>query len=164
MASACRPRWRGPERALRGVAQVLRRRGRIQVKLNAREREALLSIVQGLASQVQSAQQRAYDEPALEAEYDRWVRPEVAHGRDADLEVVRDSLSAGENTLPLTEAQALSWLRAFNHLRLAAGRILGVDADGWEESADADTRGKPEYGILLALGYLQEELVAALDS
>ncbi len=149
------------------MAQVLRRRGRIQVKLDAREREALTAIVDRLAPQmgtVLATSPRAYVEPALQAEYERWVRPEVERGREADVAVVRDSLAAGENTLPLTEAQALSWLRAFNHLRIAAAGIIGVDADGWEERATAEMRGQPEFGILLALGYLQEELVAALDS
>ena len=97
-------------------------------------------------------------------EYERWVAPELQSERDADIAVVRQGLDAGEDTLPLTEAQALAWLRAFNHLRLAAGRILGVEADGWEERADATTRATPEFGILLALAYLQEELVAALES
>jgi hypothetical protein len=148
------------------MAQVLRRRGRIQVKLDAKERDALLGIIDGLTPQVAGldARTRAYDEPELQQEYDRWVRPELERGRDADVSVVRDSLSAGENTLPLTEAQALAWLRAFNHLRLAAGAVLGVDSDGWEERADAAMKRRPEYGVLLALGYLQEELVAALQS
>ena len=149
------------------MAQVLRRRGRIQVKLDAREREALLSIVEGLAAQAGpslAAGQRAYDEAELQAEYDRWVRPDVERSREADLAVVRDSLGAGENTLPLTEAQALAWLRAFNHLRVTAGGILGIESDGWEEAVDAATKGRPEYGVLLALGYLQEELIAALES
>lgn len=149
------------------MAQVLRRRGRIQVKLDAREREALLSIVDGIAAQAGAtlaAGQRAYDEPQLQAEYDRWVRPDVERSREADLTVVRDSLGAGENTLPLTEAQALAWLRAFNHLRVTAGGILGIEADGWEEGVDAATKARPEYGVLLALGYLQEELIAALES
>src|SRR5438105_5048312 len=95
---------------------------------------------------------------------DRWVRPEVEHGREADIDVVRSGLSSGEDTLPLTEAQALCWLRAFNHLRAAAGEILGIDADGWEEQTDAATRARPEFGILIALGWIQEELVAALES
>lgn len=149
------------------MAQVLRRRGRIQVKLDTREREALLSILDTMGPQVQAdtrASARAYDEPAMQAEYDRWVRPDIERSRDADVSAVRDSLSGGENTLPLTEAQALSWLRAFNHVRLAAGRTLGIETDGWEERIDKAKRRRPEYGILLALGYLQEELLAALNS
>ena len=82
----------------------------------------------------------------------------------ADLTVLRDSLDAGEDMLPLTEAQALCWLRALNYLRLAAGRVLGVSDDEWMERADSKTQRSYEYGVLIGLGYLQEELVAALDS
>jgi hypothetical protein len=149
------------------VAQVLRRRGRIQMKLDAKEREALLGIVEQFGARLGgtlATTPRAYEESELQAEYHRWVWPDVERGRDTDLQVVRDCLAAGEDTLPLTEAQALSWLRAFNHLRVAAGEMLGIDADGWEERADATQRRKPEFGVLVALGWIQEELVAALDS
>jgi hypothetical protein len=137
------------------------------VRLDKRERTALLNVVNQLAPRLAdplAATPRAYEDAALQAEYDRWVRPEVEQGRDADIDVVRDSLSAGEDTLPLTEAQALSWLRAFNHLRLVAGQTLGIDADGWEEKTDELTRQSHEFGVLMALGYIQEELVAALES
>jgi len=137
------------------------------MKLDSREREALASILDELTPRIAgtlTAGRRAYEDAALQAEYDRWVRPEVEHGREADIEVVRSGLSAGEDTLPLTEAQALCWLRAFNHLRSAAGEMLGIDSDGWEERTDAATRARPEFGILIALGWIQEELVAALES
>lgn len=145
------------------MAQVQRRRGRIQVKLDALERAALTSTVDRLEPLARERAQRAYDEAEFQGEYDRWVGPELQAERNADIAVVRQGLGAGEDTLPLTETQALAWLRAFNHLRLAAGQVLGVEADGWEEHADPATRAKPEFGILLALAYLQEELVAALE-
>lgn len=146
------------------MAQVQRRRGRIQVKLDALERAALVSTVDRLEPHTRGTRQRAYDDVELQGEYERWVAPELQSERDTDIAVVRQGLEAGEDMLPLTEAQALAWLRAFNHLRIAAGQILGVEADGWEERADAATRAAPEFGILLALAYIQEELVAALES
>jgi hypothetical protein len=149
------------------VAQVLRRRGRIQVRLNGQEREALLGTVAQLTphlAAVREATWRAYDEPELQSEFARWVQPTSDSECEADLAVMRDSLSAGEDTLPLTEAQALCWLRALNYLRLAAGRVLGVEDDAWIEAADDKTRRRYEFGVLMALGYIQEELVAALDS
>ena len=149
------------------MAQVLRRRGRIQVKVDKREREALIGIIDSLSPRLAAplaSAPRAYDDSKLQAEYDRWVRPDIEKGRQVDLTMVRDALSGGEDTLPLTEAQTLAWLRAFNHLRVAAGEILGIEGDGWEDTTTDAIRQKPEYGILIALGYLQEELVAALDS
>jgi len=146
---------------------VLRRRGRIQVRLSARERDALLGIISDLTPslpEVRDALSLAYPEADLQAEYTRWVKPDYLAGCEADITVVTDSLSAGEDTLPLTEAQAIAWLRALNHLRIAAGDMLNLEVDGWEESVDETTRNSREFGILMALGYLQEELVAALES
>ena len=149
------------------MASVLRRRGRIQVKVDSRERQALIGILDSLGPRSRRPARvhpRAYDEADLQAEYDRWVRPDIDKGREADVNMVRDALSGGEDTLPLTEAQALAWLRAFNHLRIAAGEILGIEGDGWEDTATDATKQRPEYGVLIALGYLQEELVAAMGS
>ncbi|HEY6469086.1 MAG TPA: DUF2017 family protein [Candidatus Dormibacteraeota bacterium] len=149
------------------MASVLRRRGRIQVKVDSRERQALIGILDSLSPRLAAPlakAPRAYDEADLQAEYDRWVRPDIDKGREADVNMVRDALSGGEDTLPLTEAQALAWLRAFNHLRVAAGEILGIEGDGWEDTATDATKQRPEYGVLIALGYLQEELVAAMGS
>ena len=149
------------------MASVLRRRGRIQVKVDSRERQALIGILDSLGPRLAAplvSAPRAYEEDDLQAEYDRWVRPDIDKGREADVNMVRDALRGGEDTLPLTEAQALAWLRAFNHLRVAAGEILGIEGDGWEETASDATKQRPEYGVLIALGYLQEELVAAMGS
>jgi Domain of unknown function (DUF2017) len=149
------------------VAQVLRRRGRIQVRLNSREREALLAMLDRLnphLGAVRAKTARAYDEPQPQAEYLRWVQPSVDQDCEADLTLVRDSLTSGEDTQPLTEAQAICWLRALNHLRLAAGDLLGVVDDAWMEGADTTTQASYEWGVLMALGYIQEELIAALDS
>lgn len=146
------------------MAQVQKRRGRIQVKLDARERAVLIRTVERLQPHTRENSQAAYDESEFQSEYARWVAPELERERDDDIALVRNGLEAGEDTLPLTEPQALGWLRAFNHLRLAAGRILGVDSDGWDERADPLMRATPEYGELMVLAYLQEELVAALEA
>ena len=149
------------------MASVLKRRGRIQVRLEAAERSALLDIVGRLQAQAGGSlatTPRAYEDSGMQAEYDRWVRPEVERGHEADLDVIRDSLGAGEEVLVLTEAQVMAWLRGFNQLRLAAGSLLGISEDGWELDATAEMRGRPEYGMLIALGWLQEELVAALET
>jgi hypothetical protein len=149
------------------VASVLKRRGRIQVRFDAAERDALLDILGKLETHIRRAlatTPRAYDDTTMQSEYDRWVRPEIERGYEADLDVIRDALSAGEELLVLTEAQVYAWLRGFNQLRLAAGSLLGIHEDGWETAADEQLRAKPEFGMLIALGWLQEELVAALES
>ncbi len=92
------------------------------------------------------------------------MRPEIDRGYEADLDVIRDALSAGDELLLLTEAQVYAWLRGFNRLRLAAGNVLGITEDGWESSATEAVRAAPEYGMLIALGWLQEEMLAALET
>jgi hypothetical protein len=63
----------------------------------------------------------------------------------------------------LTEDQALAWVRGLNLLRLTAGGLLGIEDDGWDQRADDALRRSPEFRVLLALGLLQEELVAVLE-
>jgi Domain of unknown function (DUF2017) len=149
------------------VASVLKRRGRIQVRLDERERDALLDIIARLQTHISRAlatTPRAYDDETKQAEFDRWVRPEIERGYEADLDVLRDSLGAGEDLLVLTEAQVYAWLRGFNQLRLAAASLLGITEDGWESDASDELRARPEFGMLMALGLLQEDLLAALES
>ncbi len=149
------------------MASVLKRRGRIQVRLDERERTALLDIVARLQRHITRAlatTPRAYEDETKQAEYDRWVRPEIERGYEADLDVIRDALSAGDELLVLTEAQVYAWLRGFNQLRLAAASLLGITEDGWETTASAELRERPEFGMLMALGFLQEELLAALET
>jgi hypothetical protein len=149
------------------VASVLKRRGRIQVRFDGAERDALLDIIGRLQIHISRAlatTPRAYDDQTMQSEYDRWVRPEIERGYEADLDVIRDALGADEELLVLTEAQVYAWLRGFNQLRLAAGSLLGISDDGWEVAASEKLRAQPEFGMLIALGYLQEELVAALES
>ena len=149
------------------MASVLKRRGRVQVRLDDDERNALLASLERLAthiSRVLATTPRAYDDVNMQAEYDRWVRPEIERGYAADLDVIRDALTAGDEVLVLTEAQVYAWLRGFNQLRLAAGSLLGISDDGWESEATEEVRASPEFGMLMVLGWIQEELVAALES
>jgi len=148
------------------VAEVRKRRGRIQLRLNAEERAALGMIVEQLSPQVGQVRRTipvAYEDAELQAEYDRWVRPEIERGRGEDLEVIRGCLGSGEDVTSLSDDQALAWVRGLNLLRLTAGGLLGVEEDGWEQRAEERVRHSTEFRVLLALGLLQEELVAVLE-
>jgi hypothetical protein len=148
------------------MAEVRRIGGRIHLRLNQPERTALLEIVDMLARHVHAARpsREVYESKAFEAEYDQFVRPGVIEGRDVDIDVVRESLRSGEDTCALTESHAYAWMRALNHLRLAAASVLAIEDDGWLEDLDTATRERMEYRALIALAYLQEELVAALQT
>jgi hypothetical protein len=40
---------------------------------------------------------------------------------------------------------------------------MGVEEDGWEQQASDALRGSSEFRVLLALGLIQEELIAVLE-
>ena len=149
------------------MASVRRRRGRVEVKLDEDERRVLLSIVDSLEAvlgTVPRTTPRAFDDEELEAEYQKWIAPELVSTRKADIDTVRRALGSDEEHTELSDKQALAWIRALNHLRLAAGGVLGVDDDDWETRLTAAERDRDEYKMLSALGWVQEALVDALNS
>lgn len=149
------------------MAQLKRRRGRIQIRLDNHERDALLSVVSHLrehAAASPAAGQRAYQDDDKQAEYDLWVKPELENNRESDIDTIRDDLMSGEDHILLTDLQAYSWLRGLNHLRLAAATLVGADQDGWEERATEQDRERAEFRMFLLLSYVQEELVVTLGS
>jgi hypothetical protein len=148
------------------LASIRRHRGRVEVRLDGDEREALVEIIDSLRphlGRVARTAPRAYDDADLEEEYGRLMRPEVEATRDADIEGMRDALQGAGDRRDLDESQALSWTRALNHLRLAAGGLLGVEEDGWDEQADDALLRSREFTMLMALGWMQERLIAALE-
>jgi len=127
----------------------------------------MLSIVDVLAphlGQVARTVPRAYDDPELEEEYSRLMRPEVEASRDADIELLRESLRSQGDRRELDDSQALSWARALNHLRLAAGALLGIEEDGWDEEADPALLESTEFTMLMALGWMQERIIQSLEA
>jgi hypothetical protein len=149
------------------MAWVRRRLNRVELRLDRREREILLRIVDelrpGLGDDPRT-RLRAYDDPSLDADYQRYSRPEVEQVRAADIDAVRTALSAGDDRFRLSEDEALTWIRALNHLRLVAGARLGIEDDGWEDRGDGTILDREEYAMLVTLGWVQENVVAALGS
>lgn len=136
------------------------------MELDPGEREVLLDIIDSLAPRLGTVPRttpHAYDDPALDEEYTRLVRPELDAGRDADIEAMRAWLRGSGERGWLDDAQVLSWTRALNHLRLVAGGLLGVDEDGWDDAPDDALLRRGEFHMLMALGWMQERLVAALS-
>lgn len=149
------------------MAQIKRRRGKVQVSLADFEREALLSVVLHLREHVGSAiaaGQKAYEDDDKQAEYVRWVEPEIAIARDGDIDTIREDLENGEDHVLLPEPRAFAWLRGLNHLRLAAAATIGADQEGWELPARGHEPETPEFRMFLLLSYLTEELIVSLSS
>ncbi len=149
------------------MATIRRHRGHVEVRLDDGERAALLGIIETLQPRLGSDERttpRAYDDPALEDDYARLMRPEVEASRDADIDSVRQSLLGDGDRRELDDSQALSWARALNHLRLAAGGLLGIEEDGWDEAADPSLLETQEFTMLMALGWMQERIVQCLEA
>jgi hypothetical protein len=95
------------------MAWVRRRLNRVELRLDRRERDILLRIVDelrpGLGDDPRT-RLHAYDDPGLDQEYQRYSRPD----------------------------------------------------DGWEERSDASMLESDEYAMLVTLGWVQENVVAAL--
>jgi len=141
--------------------------GRVEVRLDARERSAVLRMLDTLADFRGGGPRtipRAYDDPDLDRDYQRLTRPELEQLRDADIAAVRADLGAAtRDVCRLDEDRALLWLRALNHLRLVAGGRLGIEKDGWEEDVPLADAQPDEYAMLADLGWLQDGIISAMD-
>ena len=148
------------------MAAIERRRGRVDVELDDRERQVLLRIVDDLSTgmgTVPRSVPRAYDDPTLEDEYQRLTWPEVEASRRADVDAVKAALESGGDHCRLDADAALVWLRALNHLRLVAGGRLGLEEDGWEETLSGEQLEGDTYAMLVTLGWLQDAIIEALE-
>jgi hypothetical protein len=118
---------------------------------------------------------REDDEAA--AEFRRYTETELRSGKAASAAVVIDSLEdAGlpddlDETgsvldVELTEAEALSWMKALTDMRLALATRLGIeegDEDFWESLPEEDPRVHV-HDIYDWLAFLQETLVRSLSN
>ena len=68
-----------------------------------------------------------------------------------------------EGALRLDDERALAWVRALNHLRLTAADRLGIEGDEWERDAPAQMRTRDDYGMLMALTWLQDGIVGLME-
>ncbi|CAN5692097.1 MAG: DUF2017 domain-containing protein [Actinomycetota bacterium] len=149
--------------------------GRIRVRLAAREHELLRSLPAQLRpvlageQQVGDSAQRlfppAYDDLADETEYRELVGDDLTQERLAALDHLSRSVAAGGTrrlvwTVDLDAEGAAAWLSAVNDARLILGCTLGITQESvWESAPDPDN---PTSVVIFWLGWLQEELVAAL--
>lgn len=149
--------------------------GRFRVRLSARERELLRSIPDQLRPIVAGVDDvadastrlfpRAYDDMEMEMEYRDLVGTSIADERVAALDKFAETLNAGTTSqlgwsVSIDAEQAAAWLSALNDCRLVLGAVTGVDdEEKWDAGPDDDD---PNSVALFYLGWLQEELIAAL--
>ncbi len=151
------------------TARVKRARGGgYTLKLPEDERQLLRSlpdqlrqlIVEGNDPALERLFPPAYtDEPALEEEYQHYMRDDLREGHLGALAVMQetiDTLQPGE-AAKLDEDQLSAWMKALNELRLVLGTRLEVTEDLTEiDPANPRAPGLALYGYL---GWLQDQVV-----
>jgi hypothetical protein len=99
------------------------------------------------------------DDPELERRYRELVGDELERGRMRSLSVVQETVDADQ----LDEEQMTAWMRVVNDLRLVLGTRLDVTEDLYEEGLPEDDPRAPSYAVYAYLGWLQEQLVQAMQ-
>jgi hypothetical protein len=104
------------------------------------------------------------DDPEAAGEFRKYTEPAL---RSAKYEVARqmlDTLPEAGGRIQLSNAEALSWLKALNDVRLALGVRLGVTEEfeqDWAKLKPDDPQWTA-YEVYAWLGAVQESLVQAL--
>jgi hypothetical protein len=101
----------------------------------------------------------AYDDEADEKHYRELMGGELRSGRLEALELLGST--AGKERLSAAEAE--TWLRALNDLRLVLGTRLDIREDSLLERIDSDDPDAAGLAVYAYLSWLQEQLVAALS-
>ena len=146
-----------------------RRDGTYRIQLPEAER-ALLRALPGqlrslLASEPADPSLRRLFPPAYpvdaahEQEYRELVGGDLLDGHVAALELLEQTADAER----LDEEQLLAWMRALNQLRLVLGTRLDVDDDTSGRIPDPGEPDAHVRSVFLYLGWLQEQVVAALS-
>ncbi len=149
--------------------------GGLEIRLSTRERDLLRSLpgqLRPLLSGDESAPTIAerlyppgYDDAELEREYRSLVGSDLVDERMAAMDAFAETLAGGTVTrgrwsLTLDAEKAAAWLSAVNDARLILGGLLGITEESqWEQGPQDDN---PASVVMYYLGWLQEELVAAL--
>ena len=101
-----------------------------------------------------------HDNPDHDAEYQGFMRDELAQSRRASIETVRSVLLSDQ---PISEAQLYALMTVLNSLRLVLGTLLDVDE---VDDLDMIPEDSPAFGqaqLYEYLGWLLEWTVSALS-
>jgi hypothetical protein len=99
------------------------------------------------------------DDPEQEAEYQRWMRPELVESKLAAIGTVDHALSGDGR---LDEGGMIAFMQAVNSVRLVLGTMLGISD---EEQPDEDDADSPyEMQLYVYLSWLLEWSVRALSA
>lgn len=143
------------------------RRGDFELDIPREERILLRSLPQQLRELLSSddpALERLFppaypDDADLQSEYERLVRGDLLHQRLTSVEVMEQTIDASR----VSEEQLLAWLSSLNDLRLVLGTRLGATEDDDPEDIADDDPQAPAYAVYYYLGWLEEQVVEALN-
>jgi len=144
------------------------RRGDFELRLPSEERSLLQALPQQLRDLLSSddpALERlfppAYPEDSdLQSEYEQLVRGDLLQQRLSSVDVMEQTIRASR----VSEEQLLAWLSALNDLRLILGTKLGATEDLDPEDVAEDDPLAPSYALYYYLGWLEEQVVEALNA
>jgi hypothetical protein len=144
------------------------RRGDFELRLPDGERDLLRSLPGQLRQTLlteDAAVARLFppayaDDPERDAEYRRMVHDDLMAEHLQALQVMEESIDARR----LSEDQLTSWLGALNDLRLVLGTRLNVTEETYQEEMDPGSSDAPAHALFFYLGWLEEQIVAALAS
>lgn len=104
------------------------------------------------------------DDPAASSEFRRYTERDLRAGKTAAARTVLATLPEHGGLVSLSGAEAQTWLRALNDIRLALGVRLGITEDA-DAELDRTNPEDPRFGALALYDWLsamQDSLVRAL--
>ncbi len=128
---------------------------------------AIYSIIQHLARKLGKSWEPpsgAYADPELQEEYEKWVTPALAATRATEIERVASIFAQSTPPLELTDEDALMLIRVLNILRHVAASEMGITDESWSADETLEKEHESEYRMLMVLGWIEEEIVNALES
>jgi len=143
------------------------RGGDFQLKLPPAERDVLRSLpgqLRQLLGTDDPALERLFppayrDDPLAQADYEEMVRGDLISTKLTSIDVMEQTI----DTERLSEDQLVAWLGAINDIRLVLGTRLEVTEETYEEEIPDDDARAPTYALYAYLGWLEEQVVAALS-
>ena len=139
----------------------VRKADRVEVRLDDDARTMLATLPDLIAAAGDAGGRLDYHahptDPDAERHYRELLGDSLEQGREHD----RRTLSNGSGSRSLELEEAESWMRVIGEARLVLAVRLGIEEDGWQETADP--MQNPEMALLSYLGFLQDRLVQALE-
>ena len=144
------------------------RSGEFQLRLPPDERDLLRAVAADLREllgtddpSLRRLSPPAYkDDPALEAEYRRYMADDLMASHLQALDVMQETADAEQ----VDEDQLNGWLRALNELRLVLGTRLDVSEDQDPTTIDPSDPRAPAFLLYAYLSELQSDVIDALSS